>query len=84
MTKSKPYNPVIVYDQDLKRWDVPSKTHDGHKYAVRANVTGNGFTCTCVWGRGMQKSTGRTCIHIKKVEQWLKEKEASQRVKYLQ
>lgn len=69
--KKSPYDPYIVYDNDLKRWNVPSNTHKGHDYAVRVDPCTDDFTCTCVWGRGMQKHTKKPCIHIIKVKEWL-------------
>lgn len=81
--KSIPYDPIIVYDPDLQRWNVPSKTHKGHNYAVRVDPCEQSLTCTCVWARGMMKRTGKACIHIEKVEEWLNKMSKDQRVKYL-
>lgn len=73
--KSIHYDPIIVYDPDLKRWNVPSKTHKGHDYAVRIDPCSEYFTCTCVWGRGMAKHTNKECIHVQKVREWLRKQE---------
>lgn len=69
--KKQEYNPLITYDEQLKRWNMPSNTHMGHNYAVRVDPCGDGLTCTCVWARGMMKRTGKPCIHIIKVKEWL-------------
>ena len=81
--KSITYDPIITFDQAYERWNVPSKTHEGHSYAIRRDPCTEELTCSCVWGRRLYKKTGKPCVHIEKVMEWIKNNEKNRKLPYL-